>query len=326
MYHPRFSITNSLVFVFFFLVVSQIFSQPRTVVPVDSVRLRQLDGKFNFIIANDFGKNGYCDQKPIAEMMGEVSGRTGVDFVAAVGDVHHFYGVQSVNDPLWLTNFELVYSHPELMIPWYPVLGNHEYRGNTSAVLSYSSVSRRWQMPARYYTKSFAVSDSSHVLLVFIDTTPLIDRYRKDSKYADANNENIETQLKWIDETLANSNAKWKIVLGHHPIFTGTTKADVEQIDLQRKLKPILYKYKIDYYVCGHIHNFQHIKVADSGIDFIVNTSASQSRPVVQRDGVLFASPESGFIVCSIDNNELKMLLVNKIGKITYQFSRRKSY
>ncbi|HNX54701.1 MAG TPA: metallophosphoesterase [Prolixibacteraceae bacterium] len=324
MYCPRCSITGFVVLILFFFTTSQSFGQPRIVVPIDSVRLSQFDGKFNFIIANDLGKNGYYDQKPIAEMMGEVSGRTGVDFVAAVGDVHHFYGVQSVNDPLWLTNFELVYSHPELMIPWYPVLGNHEYRGNTSAVLAYSSVSRRWQMPARYYSKSFAVSDSSQVLLVFIDTTPLIDRYRNDSKYADASNENLETQLKWIDETLAKSTAEWKIVLGHHPIFTGTTKADLEQIDLQKRLKPILEKYKVDTYVCGHIHNFQHIKVADSGIDYIVNTSASQARPVVKHEGMVFSSGEAGFMMCSIDDNELKMALINKSGRIVYQFSRKK--
>lgn len=188
-------ILNLWISLFFFISVKT-FAQPRMVAPLDSTAISQLDGKFNFIIANDLGKNGYYDQKPVAEMMGEVAGRTGVDFVAAIGDVHHFYGVQSVNDPLWLTNFESVYSHPELMIPWYPVLGNHEYRGNTSAVLNYSSVSRRWQMPGRYQSKNFPISDTTQVLLVFIDTTPLIDRYRGDLKYADAGKENIEMQLK----------------------------------------------------------------------------------------------------------------------------------
>ena len=102
------------------------------------------DKKFNFYIANDLGRNGYYDQKPIAELMGTMGEEIGPEFVLAAGDVHHFEGVRSVNDPLWMTNFELIYSHPELMIDWYPVLGNHEYRGNTQAVLDYSGVSRRW--------------------------------------------------------------------------------------------------------------------------------------------------------------------------------------
>ena len=113
------------------------------------------DKKFNFYVANDLGRNGYYDQKPIAELMGAMAEEIGPEFVVATGDIHHFEGVRSVNDPLWMTNYELIYSHPELMIDWFPVLGNHEYRGNTRAVLDYTNISRRWTMPARYYTKAF---------------------------------------------------------------------------------------------------------------------------------------------------------------------------
>ena len=93
------------------------------------------DKKFNFYVANDLGRNGYYDQKPIAELMGTMGEEIGPEFVLATGDVHHFDGVRSVNDPLWMTNYELIYSHPELMIDWFSILGNHEYRGSTQAVL-----------------------------------------------------------------------------------------------------------------------------------------------------------------------------------------------
>ena len=102
---------------------------------------------YQFILANDLGRNGYYDQKPIAELMGKMAENVDIEFVVAAGDVHHFEGVRSTTDPLWMTNYELIYSHPDLMIPWYPVLGNHEYRGNTQAVIDYSNVSARWRMP-----------------------------------------------------------------------------------------------------------------------------------------------------------------------------------
>ena len=79
------------------------------------------DKKFNFYVANDLGRNGYYDQKPIAELMGTMAEEVGPEFVVATGDIHHFEGVRSVNDPLWMTNYELIYSHPELMIDWFPV-------------------------------------------------------------------------------------------------------------------------------------------------------------------------------------------------------------
>ena len=141
---------------------------------------KQLKGDVTLYMANDLGRNGYYDQKPIAELMGEMAKTTGMECVLAVVDIHHFNGVASVNDPLWMTNFEQVYSHPELMLDWFPVLGNHEYRGNTQAVLDYSKVSRRWMMPARYYTKVFE-DNGTTIRIVFLDTTPLIDRYRENS-------------------------------------------------------------------------------------------------------------------------------------------------
>ena len=67
--------------------------------------------------------------------MGNLAEKIDIEFIVTAGDTHHFEGVASVDDPLWMTNYELVYSHPELMLEWFAVNGNHEYRGNTQAVL-----------------------------------------------------------------------------------------------------------------------------------------------------------------------------------------------
>lgn len=91
----------------------------------------------NFYLVSDLGRNGYYEQKTIAELMGNLAEKIDIEFIVAAGDTHHFEGVASVDDPLWMTNYELVYSHPELMLEWFAVNGNHEYRGNTQAVLDY---------------------------------------------------------------------------------------------------------------------------------------------------------------------------------------------
>ena len=62
-----------------------------------------LNGEINFYIANDLGRNGYYQQKPIAELMGEMADAVNPECVIAAGDIHHFNGVASVNDPLWMT-------------------------------------------------------------------------------------------------------------------------------------------------------------------------------------------------------------------------------
>lgn len=167
----------------------------------DDVRAewQQLKGDVTLYMTNDMGRNGYYDQKPIAELMGEMAGVVDPECVFAAGDIHHFNGVASLQDPLWMTNYELIYSHPDLMLDWFPVCGNHEYRGNTQAFMDYGKVSRRWMMSARYYTKVFKHGNTS-VRIVMLDTTPLIDSYRKNSSvYPDACKQDAEAQLAWLD-------------------------------------------------------------------------------------------------------------------------------
>ena len=286
----------------------------------------KLEKSVNFYVANDLGRNGYYDQKPIAELMGRMAETVGIECVAAAGDVHHFEGVTSTEDPLWVTNYELIYSHPELMLAWYPICGNHEYRGNTQAVVDYAKVSRRWEMPAKYYTKVIEDDDVT-VRLVFVDTTPMIEKYRKDTgKYPDACKQDVQKQLAWLDQTLADAKEDWVIVIGHHPVYAQSTKSEKERTDMQKTLNAVLLKHpNVAMYVCGHIHNFQHIRKPGCSIDYVVNTSASLSRPDVKPvDGTQFCSGVSGFSLVCADKQELDLHLIDKDGKVVYTVSHKK--
>ena len=277
---------------------------------------KSLKGDINLFVANDLGRNGYYDQKPIAKLMGEMAEEIGPEAVIATGDVHHFDGVASVNDPLWMTNYELIYSHPELMISWLPILGNHEYRGNTQAVLDYAKVSRRWQIENRYYTKVFTDEKAGVSLrIVFLDTTPLIEGYRHSSRYPDAGKQDNEAQLQWLDATLKAAKEEWIVVVGHHPIYAETKKDIAEQNDMQRLLLPILHKYNnVSMYVCGHIHNFQHIRKQGDNIDYVVNSAGALSRKVKPADGTLFCSPSTGFSIVSATKQHLSLYMIDNKG------------
>ena len=287
---------------------------------------KTLKADINLFVANDLGRNGYYDQKPIAELMGVMAEEVGPEAIIATGDVHHFDGIASTQDPLWLTNYELIYTHPELMISWFPVLGNHEYRGNTQAVLDYSKVSRRWQMEGRYYTKVFCDEKAGTSLrVVFIDTTPLIDSYRTDSRYPDAGKQDIEAQLSWLDNTLQSAKEDWVIVVGHHPMYAETKKDIAEQKDIQRHLLPIFKKNgNVAMYICGHIHNFQHIRKPSDSVDYVVNTAGSLARKVKETDGTQFCSPSTGFSVVSVSKQKLQLHMIDKEGKVIHCVSKGK--
>lgn len=286
---------------------------------------KQMEADLTFYMVNDNGRNGYYDQKPIAELMGVMGETVKPECVVAVGDVHHFNGVASVTDPLWTTNFEQVYSHPELMLDWFPVLGNHEYRGNTQACLDYSRVSRRWVMPARYYSKVLE-NNSVTVRIVMLDTSPMIDKYRNShTTYPDAAQQDYQAQLVWLDSVLTNAKEDWVICFGHHPIYAETPKNQSERTDMQHRLLPVLQKHKnVAIYACGHIHNFQHIKMENDSIDYVVNSSASLARKVSPVEGTVFCSPESGFSVLAASKTSLAMYFVNKDGKVIHTVTKHK--
>ena len=286
---------------------------------------KTLKGDVNLFIANDLGRNGYYEQKTIAELMGVMGETIGPEAVVAAGDVHHFEGVVSTQDPLWMTNYELIYSHPELMITWLPVLGNHEYRGNTQAVLDYRNISRRWEMEGKYYTKVYDDNGVS-IRLVLIDTTPLINRYHNSSTYPDVDSQDIDAQLKWIDKTLNEATEDWVIVAGHHPMYADTKKDLIEQKDMQERLLPILqrYKSKVAMYVCGHFLNIQLNRRGIDGIDYVVNSSASLARKVNPTEGTIFCSPAEGFSVVSATKKQLNLYMIDKKGEVIHKVEKTK--
>ena len=290
---------------------------------------KAMERSVGVILANDLGRNGYYDQKSISETMAALCETVDVECVVAPGDIHHFEGVRSVDDPLWMTNYELIYSHPELMIPWHCTLGNHEYRGTTQACIDYTRKSARWNMPERYHTFALTADDGTTLRFVLIDTTPLIDKYRTEtSKYPDAALQDRDRQLAWMDSVLTAANEDWVLVAGHHPVFADTGKDDSERADMQKYVRPVLQRHsdKVAMYLCGHIHNFQHIRSGNGDpIDYVVNSSASLSRKkVAPTPGAVFVSGESGFSFIAADRHSLTLYMLDKEGRTLHKIERTK--
>jgi metallophosphoesterase superfamily enzyme len=278
----------------------------------------------SIFVVSDSGREGCYDQQIIARLMGEIAGRIKPKCIISTGDVHHGNGVKSVKDNDWQQNFEDVYTHPKLNMEWHSALGNHEYRGNTQAIFDYSKVNPRWNTPERYYTKVVEAKGTS-VRFVIIDTTPLIERYRSSSKYPDCGIQDKEAQLEWLKNVLREAKEDWVIVAGHHPIHADTKKSKSERSDMRNSVDNILRKYKnVDMYVCGHIHNFQHLRDKKSHIDYIVNSSGAESRDVKSTKRTIFCSGETGFSVISANEKELSLYMVDKNGNILNTVKRKK--
>jgi Icc-related predicted phosphoesterase len=284
------------------------------------------ESSLNFMVSSDMGRRGVSEQKNVAVLMGKEADLNPISLIAVAGDPIHDDGVKSTTDTEWKEKFEKIYTAPSLMkIPWYVVSGNHEYHGSVQAILDYSKISDRWKAPARYYSIEKTIDkEGNKCLLMFIDTAPIIDKYRNSTEYSDAGKQDIEKELKWMDSTLVNSKDKWKIVIGHHPVYADTEKEETERTDMQKRVGVILENRKADVYICGHIHNFQHIKPVGKSVNYIVNASACEARKVNKTDGTLFCKDDPGFTVCSVTAETFSFSFINNKGETVYNHTLKK--
>lgn len=280
--------------------------------------------ELRFIAFGDWGRNGLDGQQQCADEMGKFASQNKTDFVLVLGDNFYPKGVISTDDLQWKTSFENVYTAASLQIPWYVTIGNHDYGGNVNAQIDYSKLSTRWILPARYYSKELKVG-SSKLLLVILDSNPFITSYHMrnpeddelgDSSVADINRQDINAQLDWLETVLSSSDAKWKIAAAHHPVYSGGVHGNTPE--LIEKFKPILEKYKVNLYLCGHDHDMQYLKPPDGSVNYFVAGSGSQLRKAGSNIYSKFYASENGFLAVTVSEKSITAKFVDVNGKELY--------
>jgi acid phosphatase len=270
-----------------------------------------------FVLIGDWGRMGREHQSDVAAQMGQVAAAIGSRFTVSVGDNFYENGVRSVDDPQWQGSFEQIYTAPSLRSAWRIILGNHDYRGNVQAQIDYSATSDRWRLPARYYQLTETLPDGSKADFFYVDTSPFIRSYI--GSKTDISGQDTDAQLAWLDRALGASTAAWKIVIGHHPIYTaldGSDGYDHDQPDLIARLNPVLLKHNVPIYICGHDHCLQVVKM--DGVTYVVNGAGSetyQPGPAI-RGG--FASGAHGFMTVRLSNAALEFALIDMAGTTLY--------
>lgn len=123
------------------------------------------DTALDFIVMGDTGKASDRRARSIAALSAAVADKP-LSFALLLGDNFYQRGINSVDDIRWASDFEKLFNEAEFNIPFYSILGNHDYRGNVQAQIDYSQDSRRWMMPSPYYAlrKSLAPESQQTVL------------------------------------------------------------------------------------------------------------------------------------------------------------------
>ena len=243
----------------------------------------------------DYG-SGSSHQHDVARAIAQRHAQARFDFGITMGDNFYRCGVRSVDDPLWKTRWEDLYT--PLGILFYAALGNHDYghppiicplqQASAASEIARTGHSPSWRMAARYYT--FAAGPARFFAL---DTEGWSSQ-----------------QLEWIGSALAASQnepgIQWRIVYGHHPIQTSGVHLNQRRIgELRRELIPLFKQQHVDLYVAGHDHDMEHLR--SDGMEFLIcGASGAELRKVRHKQPAsVFTDSVYGFLDLSIDDRTI---------------------
>ena len=186
-------------------------------------------------------------------------------------------------------------------------------------------------MPARYYSKTFEVNDNEKLLLIVMDTNPYIDSYHENpEKYTGIAAQDTAKQTQWLTEQLKTDDlqVKWKLVVGHHPLYSGGKRKESEDTKLfEKKFADLFDQHQVDAYICGHEHDLQIIKPQGRFTTQFLSGAASEVRASGNREGTIFAAAEPGFMAFSIVDGKMLVQTVraNKTGaKVLHKYELTK--
>jgi tartrate-resistant acid phosphatase type 5 len=285
----------------------------RTSIMSDSASLK-------LFIISDWGFNGTDDQKKVADEMGKIAKLIKVNFILTCGDNFQFSGVNSIDDSQWNTNYINVYNDSSLLVPWYPALGNHDYVSHPEVEIEYSKKSNYWQMPSWYYTFVKKINSENLVRFIVLDTYGLILEYQK---LKDSTKFDTIAQYCWLKKLLSGNKTEWTIITGHHPVFSAS-KVHGDTKEMKIMLKPLLDKYNVDFYICGHDHDFEHAREYGKNTDYIVDGTGALIRPASKNYRTVFSLSALGFTYLSVSRQYINLYFITAEGSIGYYYERKK--
>ena len=251
-----------------------------------------------FLVVGDWGREGQYHQKEVALQMALVGEIFRPNFVISTGDNFYPSGLKRVNDTAVSRTFTDIYHYPSLQVPWYAVLGNHDY-GDDSDKHDFSTrpdlQSSVWMQPlderwiccggrdfVRASPANITGDDSDMLELFFVDTSPFVHEYYGEPWAAVSGGildqkDKTKAKIADLDVALERSLAKWKIVVGHQPVRSNGRHGDTSE--LLAVLPNLLNRRKVSFYLAGHEHDLQDLsEPSNDFLRYVVSGAGSRTR------------------------------------------------
>lgn len=166
------------------------------------------------------------------------------DFIAFAGDLvdNSHAGWGSDMSKIKMEEWSYAYDVTKEVTMNYPMMsaaGNHERAG--FSYVNHNNI----DFDKALSTGGYYSFDYNNLHFVVLDT----------NVFEENNQTEIDAQLAWLENDLANTDKAWKVVMLHIGAYsTGDHSNDSSAINIRRVLPPIFAKYKVDLVLQGHDH------------------------------------------------------------------------
>lgn len=219
---------------------------------------------------------------PVANAMKRWCATSNCQFATMLGDNVYPDGLQlDGDDPARLRKiFVEPYGDFAALAPAfriYAALGNHDWKTSREAALaqvSFFERTRPFYMNGLFY-RAVPPGHEGDVEVFVIDTQVMLAAVPvHDAALSEEGNEIVfpeldephawerpqndaeREMLAWLERSLRESNARWKIVIGHHPLWSSAGSKFEQARVLRKLLLPTLCRYA-DLYLAGHEHTLE---------------------------------------------------------------------
>lgn len=165
-------------------------------------------------------------------------------------------------------------------------LGNHDIRTeNGELQLRYAG----FNMQGRYYTFR-----QGPVQFFALDTNP---------------NAPWQAQVTWLEQELSRSRAPWKVVFGHHPLYSSGRYGSTPT--LIKTLAPLFKQHQVQLYINGHEHHYERTQAIDGTTYLIVGNAGAALRSVGRSEWTKHAASRYGFTVVEVYPDFMEVTAIN---------------
>jgi 3',5'-cyclic AMP phosphodiesterase CpdA len=167
----------------------------------------------------------------------------------------------------------------DAQVKFYACLGNHDIKTNNgNDQVQYPG----FNMQGRYYSLH-----RGPVQFFILDTN---------------RNADWPNQLPWLTTQLQQSDAPWKIVVGHHPLYT--SGLHLGSRFLRRKLMPLFQQHGVALYINGHNHNYERSQ-AIGNTTYLTCGAGSKTRRVGRSTWTARSASQLSFAALEVYSDRL---------------------